>query len=133
MLSGGRIHAARHRVRRVPSVRRLSAVLFVAPDMDERLAPQGGIAPVDSFSDRIMQGGIDVNYFKEVMGKRWRYREGNEDMGEQDESGAMTQDEKTLNGWFGVNLRFTLSPVCCRQSTCIVTTRAYLLGYPPGD
>lgn len=93
VLSGGRIRAARHRVRRVLGVRRLSAVLFVAPDMDVKLAPLGGIAPVDSFSDQIMQGEIDVNYFKEVMCKRWRYREGNEDMGKQDESGATTQNE----------------------------------------
>lgn len=93
LLSGGRIRAARHRVRRVPGVRRLSAVLFMAPDVDVKLAPLAGIVPVDTFSDRIMQGEMDVEYFKEVMGKRWRYREGNEDMGEQEGSGAKTQDD----------------------------------------
>lgn len=39
VLSGGRISTARHRVRRVPAVRRLSAVLFVAPDLDVTMKP----------------------------------------------------------------------------------------------
>ncbi len=42
ILSGGRIRAARHRVRRVPGIRRLSAVLFVAPDLDVLLKPLKG-------------------------------------------------------------------------------------------
>lgn len=32
-------NSGRHRVRRVPGVRRLSAVLFVAPDLDVKMAP----------------------------------------------------------------------------------------------
>jgi isopenicillin N synthase-like dioxygenase len=39
ILSGGKISAARHRVRRVPGVRRLSAALFLAPDLDVQLKP----------------------------------------------------------------------------------------------
>lgn len=74
MLSGGKVKAVRHRVRRVPGVRRLSAVLFVAPDLDVKLAPT---AEVDTFSDLVNQGNFDVRCFKEVMGGKWRYREGN--------------------------------------------------------
>ncbi|KAE8307339.1 hypothetical protein BDV41DRAFT_55667 [Aspergillus transmontanensis] len=80
ILSGGRITAARHRVRRIPGVRRLSAVLFVAPDLDVKLKPLGGIQPTRPFSETVMRGDIDTEVFKEVMGKRWRYREGNEEM-----------------------------------------------------
>jgi len=74
VLSGGKVPAVRHRVRRVPGVRRLSAVLFVAPNLDVKMAPE---KPMDIFSDAINQGRFDVRWFKEVMGKKWRYREGN--------------------------------------------------------
>lgn len=74
ILSGAKIAAVRHRVRRVPGVRRLSAVLFVAPDLDVKLAPA---ERVDAFSDTVNQGLFDVRWFKEAMGKKWRYREGN--------------------------------------------------------
>lgn len=80
VLSGGFIHAARHRVRCVPGVRWFSAVLFVAPDTSMKLEPLDGAKPVQSLSYGIMRGNIDVEYFKKAMGKRWRYREGNEDM-----------------------------------------------------
>lgn len=80
VLSGGRISAAKHRVRRVPGVRRLSAVLFVAPDLDVALKPLEGVLPARQFSDTVMKGEMIVNTFKQVMGKRWRYREGNEEM-----------------------------------------------------
>ncbi|KAB8278267.1 hypothetical protein BDV30DRAFT_233739 [Aspergillus minisclerotigenes] len=80
ILSGGRITAARHRVRGTPGVRRLSAVLFIAPDLDVTLRPLGGIQPIRPFSETVMRGDIDTEVFKEVMGKRWRYREGNEEM-----------------------------------------------------
>lgn len=78
ILSGGRIRATRHRVRRVPGVRRLSAVLFVAPDLNVQLKPVTGLVPVASFSKTIVDGQVDVDWFKSVMGKRWRHREGNE-------------------------------------------------------
>ena len=79
ILSGDEIKAVRHRVRRVPGVRRTSAVLFVAPDLGVKLRP------VDEgkwkyFSEEIIHGNVDVECFKEVMGKKWRHREGNEDM-----------------------------------------------------
>jgi hypothetical protein len=92
ILSGGRIRAARHRARRVPGVRRLSAVLFVAPDLDVKLKPLEGIEPARPFSKNIMRGDMDVECFKEVMGKKWRYREGNEEMANGDT--AATQDSE---------------------------------------
>ena len=90
ILSGGSIRAAKHRVRRAPGVRRLSAVLFVAPDTSMKLKPLDGTKPAQSLSDRIMRGDIDVEHFKEAMGNRWRYREGNEDMAD---GASATQDE----------------------------------------
>lgn len=91
ILSGGRVSAARHRVRRTPGVRRLSAVLFVAPDLDVKLKPLGGLQPARAFSGTIMRGELDVDTFKEVMGKRWRWREGNEEM---DSADSMSQDNE---------------------------------------
>jgi isopenicillin N synthase-like dioxygenase len=77
VLNGGKIAAVRHRVRRVPGVRRLSAVLIVAPDLDVKMAPA---ERVELFSEAVNKGHIDVRWFKEVMGKKWRYREGNEEL-----------------------------------------------------
>lgn len=74
VLSGGKVAAVRHRVRRMPGVRRLSAVLFVAPDLDVKMAPA---ERVEGFSEVVNGGMYDVRWFKEVMGKKWRYREGN--------------------------------------------------------
>ncbi|KAI1473957.1 Clavaminate synthase-like protein [Daldinia eschscholtzii] len=91
ILSGGKLEAARHRVRRRPGVRRLSAVLFVAPDLDVVLKPlnaQGGNAA--RFSSQVMDGNIDVRWFKECMGKRWRWREGNAQL---EDGEDITQDE----------------------------------------
>ena len=92
ILSGGELRAVRHRVRRTPGVRRLSAVLFVAPDLDVVLKPLVCTAQVQKrFSKTVMEGGIDVGWFKEVMGKRWRWREGNEIL---DDGEKLTQDEE---------------------------------------
>lgn len=92
ILSGGELRAVRHRVRRTPGVRRLSAVLFVAPDLDVVLKPLVCTAQVQKrFSKTVMEGGIDVAWFKEVMGKRWRWREGNEVLGDGE---RLTQDEE---------------------------------------
>lgn len=77
VLSGGKVAAVRHRVRRVPGVRRLSAVLFVAPDLDVKMAP---VSRVEAFSEAVNKGLYDVRWFKEKMGKKWRYREGNENL-----------------------------------------------------
>lgn len=92
ILSGGELRAVRHRVRRTPGVRRLSAVLFVAPDLDVVLKPLICTAQVQKrFSKTVMEGGIDVASFKEVMGKRWRWREGNEVLVDGEK---LTQDEE---------------------------------------
>ncbi|KAJ5977288.1 hypothetical protein N7501_000630 [Penicillium viridicatum] len=98
ILSGGRVSAARHRVRRAPGVRRLSAVLFVAPDLDVKLKPLGDSQPIRSFSDTIMRGHMDVETFKQVMGKRWRYREGNEGM---DSADSFSRDNEIDNMVWG--------------------------------
>jgi hypothetical protein len=45
-----------------------------------------------SFSKKVMDGRISVRWFKEVMGKRWRWREGNEDL-EDGERDDIAQDE----------------------------------------
>jgi hypothetical protein len=98
ILSGGRVSAAKHRVRRAPGVRRLSAVLFVAPDLDVKLKPLGDSQPVRPFSETIMRGDLDVETFKDVMGKRWRYREGNEEM---DNADSLSQDNEIENMVWG--------------------------------
>ena len=87
VLSGGKVEAVRHRVRRVPGVRRLSAVLFVAPDLDVKMAPADR---VEAFSEAVNEGLFDVRWFKEAMGKKWRYREGNGELEVGD--GAAEQD-----------------------------------------
>ncbi|KAL5589698.1 hypothetical protein FOVSG1_011565 [Fusarium oxysporum f. sp. vasinfectum] len=78
ILSEGNIRATRHRVRRTPGVRRLSAVLFVAPDVEATLRPLKDVKVVRPFTKKVTNGQSDVEEFKEVMGKKWRRREGNE-------------------------------------------------------
>ncbi|KAH8655719.1 hypothetical protein BX600DRAFT_526047 [Xylariales sp. PMI_506] len=80
ILSGGCIQATRHRVRRTPGVRRLGAILFVAPDPDVTLKPLDGAKIVRPFPERAMAGEISVRWFKEAMGKKWRWREGNQEL-----------------------------------------------------
>ncbi|KAG9495204.1 hypothetical protein J7337_013439 [Fusarium musae] len=92
ILSGGNIRATRHRVRRTPGVRRLSAVLFVAPDVEATLRPLEGVKVVRPFTKKVMDGQLDVGEFKEVMGKKWRRREGNEKSDDGDDTG--TQDSE---------------------------------------
>jgi hypothetical protein len=67
-------------------VRRLSAVLFLAPDLDVKLQPL-----MKPMSDAVMCGEMDVESFKEAMGKRWQYREGNEEM---EDGNVATQDSE---------------------------------------
>lgn len=94
VLSGGRIRAARHRVVRQPGRRRLSVVLFVAPDLEVKLKPLEGVEKrVGGFSETIMRAEVSVAEFKEVMGKRWRYREGNGELG-LDLDRFVTQDDE---------------------------------------
>lgn len=77
-------------MRHIPGVRRLSAVLFVAPDLDAKLMPIEKSAIVRPFSEKIMSGEVNVEWFKEVMGKKWRHREGNEELPAEEK--APTQD-----------------------------------------
>lgn len=60
ILSGGRVRAVRHRVRRVPGVRRLSTVLFVAPDMEVDLKPLEVDKGLRAFSEAIMEAKVNV-------------------------------------------------------------------------
>lgn len=96
ILSGASIRATRHRVRRTPGLRRLSAVLFVAPDLDIDLKPLEGIVPARPFSRQIMDGGINVGAFKEVVGRKWRRREGNEEMEGEQQSTSQDVDIESL-------------------------------------
>ncbi|KAI0889958.1 Clavaminate synthase-like protein [Annulohypoxylon maeteangense] len=90
VLSGGALRAVRHRVRRQPGVRRLSAVLFVAPDVDVALKPITTGSHAAQFSSEVLQGKVSVGWFKEFMGKRWRWREGNAQL---EDGQDVTQDE----------------------------------------
>jgi isopenicillin N synthase-like dioxygenase len=92
ILSGGRVNAVRHRVRRLLGVRRLSAGFFVAPDVDAVLKPLKVDETSMDFSEKIMTSQVNVGWFKDVMGKRWRWRGGNEVLkdGEREE---ISQDE----------------------------------------
>ncbi|KAG7406160.1 hypothetical protein Forpe1208_v013977 [Fusarium oxysporum f. sp. rapae] len=89
---GGNIRATRHRARRTPGFRRLSAVLFVAPDVEATLRPLEGARVVRPFAKKVMDGQLDVGEFKEVMGKKWRRREGNEKSDDGDDT--ETQDSE---------------------------------------
>ncbi|KAK8258126.1 oxidoreductase [Phyllosticta capitalensis] len=82
--------------RRETSRAPLSAVLFVAPDLDVKLTPLPGVKPVRPFTERISSGEEDVAWFKEVMGKRWRHREGNEDIPEGELTGSQDDDINKL-------------------------------------
>ncbi|KIM36278.1 hypothetical protein M413DRAFT_78459, partial [Hebeloma cylindrosporum] len=78
ILSGDRIRATPHRVQStLPGIRRLSAVLFSAPDLDAVLSPFNGNDA--GFCDEIRNGQVTVSQFKDISGKQWRPREGNED------------------------------------------------------
>lgn len=79
ILSDDSVKAAKHRVLRTQPLqkRRTAAVLFVAPDLDSVLKPVvGGNA---GWLEQIMEGKLLVGQFKEVISKKWRRREGNEE------------------------------------------------------
>ena len=83
ILSNDCIHAAKHRVVRTePAMsRRTTAVVFAAPDLKVTLSPLEGTVKSGSqggFAPRIIEGRVSVEEFKEMMGKKWRTREGNE-------------------------------------------------------
>jgi hypothetical protein len=46
---------------------------------------------VESFSEVVNAGQFDVCWFKDVMGKKWRYREGNAKL-EAGKDGGVEQD-----------------------------------------
>jgi hypothetical protein len=77
-------------------VRRLSAVLFLAPDLDVKLQPLKSVEPVKPMSDVVMRGEMDVESIKEEMGKRWRYREGNEEIEGGDATTQTSEIEKLV-------------------------------------
>jgi len=82
ILGDEKVVAAKHRVVRTVPVRerRTTAVVFVAPDLDVVLRPLG-VGEGEgkgTWSERVRAGGLRVREFKEVMGKKWRRREGNE-------------------------------------------------------
>jgi hypothetical protein len=92
ILTGAGVVAARRRVRRTPGVRRLSAVLFVAPQPDTQLSPLAGSPDLaKQFSRPVKDGELTVGSFKEFMGKKWRHREGNEDL--DSTADLMSQDD----------------------------------------
>lgn len=67
-------------MRRTPGVRRLSAVVFVAPSPEIVLSPLIKTpAPARPFSKFVEDGMLTVGWFKEFMGKKWRHREGNDE------------------------------------------------------
>jgi hypothetical protein len=93
ILTGAGVVAARHRVRRTPGVRRLSAVLFMAPQPDTVLSPLAGSPDLaKQFSKPVKDGELTVGWFKEFMGKKWRHREGNEDL--DSTADLMSQDDE---------------------------------------
>ncbi|KAF5636041.1 oxidoreductase 2OG-Fe(II) oxygenase family [Fusarium sp. NRRL 52700] len=50
----------------------------VLADVEATLRPLKGVKVVRPFTKKVMDGQLDVGEFKEVMGKKWRRREGNE-------------------------------------------------------
>ncbi|KAH8595480.1 hypothetical protein B0O99DRAFT_623010 [Bisporella sp. PMI_857] len=84
ILSNDRVKAAKHRVLRTQPVqkRRTTAVVFVAPDLDATLKPVESSVKEDhpsTWSEQIMAGDLSVGQFKQVISKKWRRREGNEE------------------------------------------------------
>lgn len=67
-------------------------MLFVAPDLDVVLSPLKGNSDGRPFSEKVMGGRMSVRWFKEVMEKRWRWRERNENL-EDGERDDIAQDE----------------------------------------
>lgn len=75
--SNGRVPAALHRVASPPAAaasgterRRLSAVLFVAPDANASLAPE--VLP----GERAAFRGVTAGNLRKEVGRKWQYREG---------------------------------------------------------
>ena len=92
ILSGDQIQAAKHCVHQALGIQQLSAVLFVAPDLDVVLRPLKDNTDGRSFSEKVMGGQVSVKWFKKVMGKQWHWRERNEYL-ENGERDNITQNE----------------------------------------
>lgn len=93
ILTGASVVAVRHRVRRTPGVRRLSALLFVAPRPEIVLSLLIEMpALARPFSRFVGDGMLTVGWFKEFMGKKWRHWEGNEEPDVM--AGHMSQDDE---------------------------------------
>ncbi|KAI2475641.1 Oxidoreductase 2OG-Fe oxygenase family [Pyrenophora tritici-repentis] len=81
ILTNDEVKAAKHRVLRTWPVaqRRTTAVVFVAPDLDTVLQPTSGQGTKDGkWRREVQEGCVTVGAFKEIIGKKWRRREGNE-------------------------------------------------------
>ncbi|KAF4960111.1 hypothetical protein FGADI_1129 [Fusarium gaditjirri] len=64
---------------------------FLSPEM-RQLSLLVGVKVVRPFTKKVMDGQLDVGEFKEVMGKKWRRREGNEKSDDGDDT--ETQDSE---------------------------------------
>lgn len=84
ILSNDRVKASRHRVLRTQPIqkRRTTAIVFVAPDLEATLKPvESSMKEYDfnNWSAQIMAGSLQVKDFKQIISKKWRRREGNEE------------------------------------------------------
>ena len=87
-------------MRRPPSVRRLCTVLFVALQPDTVLSLLvAAIDLVRQFSRPMGNGELTVGWFKVFMGKKWRHREGNQDL--DSTAGGLSQDDEIRQLLFG--------------------------------
>ena len=81
ILSNDSVKAAKHRVVETWPLmqRRTTAVVFVAPALDQPLKPMGSLEKgCLGWRQDILEGNMTVGSFKEVISKKWRRREGNE-------------------------------------------------------
>ncbi|KAF8241781.1 Clavaminate synthase-like protein [Wilcoxina mikolae CBS 423.85] len=105
IFSGDKIKAVRHRVLKTtsPVARRNTAVMFVAPDLDATLKPmcpgrEEGEGKGKWYRKEVEEGAMSVGEFKEFIGKKWRHREGNEDIEGEDMGSQDDFIEKFLRG-----------------------------------
>ncbi|KAN0050777.1 hypothetical protein ACTA71_003925 [Dictyostelium dimigraforme] len=91
ILSNDKIVAVKHRVVRSNETfnkRRNTAILFIAPNLNTQLSPLNinGDNQLSPFNDDILSGKYDVNFFKDILGRKWRGREGNYDENDNESS-----------------------------------------------
>lgn len=97
ILSGGKITPAKHRVQTVHVNRRNTAVCFIAPDLQTPLQPL--VPGKHGFTEDIANGYVTVEEFKEMLGKRWRWREGTER--NEEDAMPMSQDDDIVRFLYG--------------------------------